>query len=563
MASKHWRWLLAVVAGFSLLAAACGGDDDDESGGGTTTEASGEVPEGGELVIGAEQEPDCTDWIASCSGSSWGYWMMNVNTMPRAYTVAWDGETATYEATELLDGEPELVTEPKQVVTYKLNPDVTWNDGTPVSADDFVYTWDQIANGEDIYDTTGYSQIESVEAPDPQTAVVTYSTPYPGWKALFGGGYGILPSHLLEGKDRAAEMANGYTFSAGPWVIESWEKGTAVTLVPNENYWGDKPKLDKVTFRFITDTAAGFQALQNGEVSAIYPQPQLDAVEQISNGLEGINSVVNDRTGNIEALWMNNAAPPFESEAVRQAVAYSLDRDAIVERLFGGIGVTEAAQALEPALVGEYTDLEAFADYTLDLDKVTELMEGDGWAKGSDGIWAKGGQKASFSIKSTAGNARRELTEQIVQEQLKAAGFEMTIDNQEAGDLFGQILPSGDFQLALYAQVLTTLEPGACTLFCAANIPTPENDNSGQNWTRTELSEADNGNLEALDTELDQEARAEAGKAGMDALAATVASLPLDPLPNILLWSDSVVGNVVDNPVMGPFFTLHEWGVQS
>lgn len=68
-------------------------------------------------------------------------------------------------------------------------------------------------------------------------------------------------------------MANGYTFSAGPWIIESWDKGVSVTLVPNEEYAGTKPSLDKVVFKFLTDTAAGFQAIQNNEVSVLYPSP--------------------------------------------------------------------------------------------------------------------------------------------------------------------------------------------------------------------------------------------------------------------------------------------------
>jgi peptide/nickel transport system substrate-binding protein len=169
MTGQRWRWIAALLLGFALVGAACGGSDDEGgSGEGDSTETTEatDVPEGGELVIGAEQEPDCTDWIASCSGSSWGYWMMNVTTMPRVYEVSWDGDTAEYATTELMAEEPTLETDPKQVVTYKLNPDFKWNDGTPVSSADIAYTWDQVANGEDIYDPTGYNLIESVETPD-------------------------------------------------------------------------------------------------------------------------------------------------------------------------------------------------------------------------------------------------------------------------------------------------------------------------------------------------------------------------------------------------------------
>ena len=104
-----------------MIAAACGDDDDTaqrrrataSEGPRPTTEADGgEVAEGGDLVIGAEQEPDCVDWISSCAGASWGYWTMGVTTMPRAFDVVKDGDDWVYEPSILLDGEPELAEDP-------------------------------------------------------------------------------------------------------------------------------------------------------------------------------------------------------------------------------------------------------------------------------------------------------------------------------------------------------------------------------------------------------------------------------------------------------------------
>ena len=77
--------------------------------------------------------------------------------------------------------------------------------------------------------------------------------------------------------------------------------------------------------------------------------------------------------------------------------------------------------------------------------------------------------------------------EEILQELLAKAGFNLTIENHSAGDLFGQNLPNGDYQLALYAAVATQLEPGNCSIFCSYNIPSQDNEFSGQNWTRTDL----------------------------------------------------------------------------
>lgn len=576
----------ALLLGASLVAAACGSDSNSSSssssaaGGATTTAASSsssaassssEAPTttaaagkaGGTLTVGAEQEPDCMDWIGSCGGSSWGYWMGNVNTLPRAFTTVKEGGVWTPKAdTTVLAGEPTVVTSPKLVVTYKLNPKAVWSTGDPISSSDFKYTWDQIAgpNAKDIYDATGYNKIESVDDSKPDTAVVTFKEPYAGWKGLFGGGYGILPSKILTGKDRNAEMKDGYTWSGGPFKIEKWEKGVSITLVPNDKYWGDKPKLDKVVFKFVADTAAEFQAYKAGEVDLIYPQPQIAVVDAIKAGIDG-NSAFSGETGNVEAIWLNNAKAPFDDANVRKALGYAIDRDAVVNRLFGPLGVTKAVQSFNPPILAKFAGTD-FSVYKKDLAKVDELMKAAGYAKGSDGIYAKGGVKASFALRTTAGNARRELTQEVLIAQLKEAGFEMTTDNAKAGDLFGKLLPAGDYQAAIYAQVATFVDPSLSNLFLSANIPSEANGNSGQNWQRVNIPALD-PLLKTSDVEIDEAKRIAATKAADKILADNAVSLPLDPLPNILLWSKKVTGPVSDNPVLGPWWNLSQLTVAS
>jgi len=574
IALKRARVLGALALSFGLVAAACssdGGDAEVSSGDTAASETTDGAERadnataggGGTITLGAEQEPDCMDWIASCAGASWGAWTTLYHTMPRSFDFEMvDGDWA-YVPSPLLAGDPE-VTEDPQTVTYKLNPEAVWSDGTQITCADFEYTWDQIATGEDIYDPTGYVDISGIEAKDDTTCVATFSKPYAGWRSLFTGLYGVLPSHLLDGKDRSALMKDGYEFSGGPFMLKEWKKGDSITLVPNENYWGSKAKPDEVVWKFVPDTSAYFAAFKAGEVLAIYPQPQIDAIEEINAGLSGAREpLVTARTGNLEALWMNNNAFPFDSVPVRQAFAYSLDRDAVVKRLFGGIGVDKAVQSLNAPIVGKLADQEAFAGYTKDLDKVDELMTGDGWAKNANGVWEKGGKTATIEFKTTAGNKRRELTQQVVQEQAKAAGFEVTINNQKAGDLFGQQLPAGDFQLALYAQVLTNLEPGpsSCSIFCSKNIPSDANGNAGQNWTRTDIPELDT-QLELIDTSVDVTKRGAATKAADKLEAENMVSLPLDPLPTIGLVSEKIQApEISDNAILSVFWNLADWSV--
>ena len=160
-----------------------------------------------------------------------------------------------------------------------------------------------------------------------------------------------------------------------------------VTLTPNENYWGTQPTIPQVVIQFIEDTSAQIQALKAKEVSAANPQPQLELGAQLGDDPD-LQVDVNVKTTFLEALWINMAEAPWDDKVVRQALAYAIDRDAVVGALFGDFGVDVASQSLiQPAAELYVTD--AFASYTRDLEKVDELMTGAGWEKNSDGFWEK------------------------------------------------------------------------------------------------------------------------------------------------------------------------------
>lgn len=552
--SRHSLTLVsaAVLAVVALTACSAGGSSP-------TPSSPAPVTQGGEVVIGAEQEPDCVDWIATCAGSIWGTYMMQIPTIPTVFNTRLVDDVWSPVPSDLVTEEPVAEnTGTGQTITYRINPDAVWSDGEPITSKDFEYTALQIRDGDDIFDKTGYDRISAVDTSDPKTAVVTLDTPFAGWRTLFST-YGVLPAHILDGQDRAAAMTDGYDWSGGPWKIESWDRGTSATLVPNEGYWGDKPNLDKVTYLFLPDTTAAFQALKSGQVDVLYPSPQLDAISQIEAGLPGINSQVDARSASLEAIWFNNSAFPFDSTAVRQAVAYSIDRQAIVERMFGALGVDQAQQSFNTPIVGAYA-ADDFARYTLDLDKVTELMEGDGWDKNGEGVWEKGGETATFAMETLAGNKRRDLVTQVLQSQLAEAGFEMTINAVTPADLFGTIAPEGDFQSGLWAIVDTFPDPTLSSSFLSTNIPTADNGFSGINFYRVSIPELD-PLLSAVDTELDVDERIALAKDADAVIAENVPSLPLDTVPLVLLWSDKIGGPLEINPIEGPFWNLAAWGL--
>jgi peptide/nickel transport system substrate-binding protein len=554
MRRKRVLALTALLALPALVLAACGSSNKSSS--------ATQVPKGGTLVVGAEQGFDCADWIATCAGSAWGLWSMQQFTVPRVFDFKKVNGTWTNVPNILLTKMPTVSTvNGKQTITYNINPAAKWSDGQPITSRDFAYTWQQIVNSQGIIDTTGYSNIAGINTSDPHTAVVTFSSPFASWSQLFGSGFGVLPSHILQGKNRDALMANGYTWSGGPWLAH-WDKASGdVTLTPNPNWYGHKPNLDKVVFRVQNDTAAEFRNFKSGQLKAIYPQPEPDAVDQIKSGVSDTNAVYSAETGGLEALWTNNARFPLDSKAVRQAIGYSLDRDAIVNSLFGTLGVTKATQTLNPPIVSQFSDTTAFSGYEKNQKKVDTLMKGDGWTKNGSGYWEKGGKEADITLRTTSGDQRREDTQQIIQQQLKTAGFKITIANQKPDDLFGTSVPNGDFGMFVGSQQATSLDPGNCSNFCSSNIPTAANGYSGSNVTRTNISALD-PLLQMVDTSFDNSIRAASNKQADQLEAANMVSLPLDSLPDIALWNKSVVGPIGDNPLLSMFWNLDQWGLK-
>jgi peptide/nickel transport system substrate-binding protein len=479
--------------------------------------------------------------------------------MPEAYTY---DNAKGWTPSPVLTGEATVVTSPQLVTTYHINPKAVWSDGQPITSADFKYTWNQIVTGKNIFVTTGWVNIASVDDTDPHTVVVTYKTPYADWKSLWADPEPILPSHILQSVDRDTAMKDGYTWSGGPWKIDHWTKGVEVEIVPNPNYWGKKPNLASVTFRFITDTAAEQQDFKSGQVVATYPQAQPG-----QEALKGTPGTSFDAVSGLdfEGLWFNTAKAPLDNVSVRQALAYATDRNAIVQQLFAPIqpDIKPIQSFFTPGFGSLYTT--PFSKYSLDLSKVSSLMTSAGYAKDGSGIWAKGGQEVSLEVKTTTGNKRRLLTGQILQSEWQAAGFKLALTPEKAGVLFGQDLPSGNFQVGLYAQNPSDNDPsiGGCTLWCTASIPGPSNGNNGENYVRYSNATVDKLGGQ-VDSGLDPAQRITAAQGVEAQLANDVPGLPLDPFPDIVIVNSDKVGyqggsTFPHNFATGPFTYLNYW----
>src|SRR5262245_59430831 len=179
-----------------MVAVACGGGGSSSSSppAGSTGTPTQTPTKGGSIVLGAEQWPECLNPITSCSSATWTWYSVLEHVMPYAMVLDLSGN---FVASPLLTEAPTLdnggISENPFTITYHLNPDANWADGTPITASDFDFTWRAIMNTTGSYTTVGYSDIKAIDTSDPKTVKISFNQVFVDWPDLFGGVYqGIL-----------------------------------------------------------------------------------------------------------------------------------------------------------------------------------------------------------------------------------------------------------------------------------------------------------------------------------------------------------------------------------
>ena len=545
--------LAALLVGVAMVAAACGGGGDE--GGGTSGGGSGQVQQGGTLNYAADQEPTgFNNNTSSDNGTSVAN--IVINTMPVAFHLTPDFKVVMNE--DLLDS-AEQTSENPQTVVYKIKPAAVWSDGVPISADDFIYLWKNL-NGtikdNDVSGTTGYDQMKSVTGSDNgKTVTVVYKTPFADWKSMFASGNFILPAHYVEkqpGGWNTGLKKNPEKIPSGGWFkVQNWTQGQSLTMVRNDKYWGKKSNLDSLVVRFLPESTTQPAALQNNEVDLIYPQPQLDQVQQVK-ALPDVSSQINFGP-TFEHFDFNFKNAQLADLKVRQAIATGLNTQELVQRT-----VKQFSDKAEPLGNRIYmkTQPDQYQDHfgqygKGDVAGATKLLEEAGYTKGSDGIYAKGGKKASFRISTTAGNQLRETQEELFQAQMKKIGVDIKIANADSTKFFGEWLPNGNFDIANFAWVGSpfSISGSRATYVCG----------SGSNYGQYCNKKVDQLFTQAF-AEFDPAKATEIGNQIDQQITADMATIPLYQKPTFIAWRNTF-GNISDNSTQdGPFWNANIWG---
>ena len=290
------------------------------------------------------------------------------------YANVFEGLTRINENGEILPALAESweVSEDGKTYTFKLRSGVKFHDGTDFDAGDVKFSLDR-ARAEDSTNAQKglFSAIESVEVSDPHTVVVNLSNPAGSF--LFNMGWGDAVIVAPESADTNKENPVG----TGPFKFSSWAKGSAIEVVRNDAYWGSAVALSKATFRIIPDAAAATNALLAGDVDAFANFPAPEALPQLE--ADPRFAVVQGSTEGETILSTNNSKAPFSDIRVRQAIAHTLDRQAIIDGAMFGQGTPIGTHFAphHPAYKAELIDT-----YPHDIEKAKALLAEAGFPEG-------------------------------------------------------------------------------------------------------------------------------------------------------------------------------------
>lgn len=505
--------VLAAVAAL-LAVAGCGG----ESGGGNN------------LVVGYDQEPAILNEFI-IGGDLQASADVNAGVLQAPITPTPDLDYAP----ELAGGDPEVVSEDPFTIEYTLQEGLTWSDGEPLTSDDARFTYEQITDPDNQTDPFGWEDIESFETPDDRTVRMVFGEPYAPWRTLLE--VPILPRHVYEGQDFNTAL-NDEVVGSGPFVLREWNKGESLVLERNENYWGERPALDMITFRFIPDTNSLTAALAAGEVDFINPKPDVGLIEE----LESMDGITLDSEYGAEWEHIGFNTEEIDSLALRQAIAYGIDRERIVNQVLPG-----QARVLDSVLAPEQEQyyVPAWEDYAYDPDRARELVEEA----------EQEGAETTITFSTTSGNGLREALQEVVRQQLEEVGITVEIENAPAEELLGGRMPAGDFQLGEWGWSASP-DPDLAPLFSRDALP-PD----GQNWYRYEDEEVSEL-LEQSEVTIDEGERAGLVRRAQELMAEDVPLIPLYQAPNIYAYTGRLEGPVNNPTLAGAFWNVGEWSLE-
>lgn len=305
--------------------------------------------------------------------------------------------------------------------TFKLRPGVKWHDGAEFSARDVQFTLDLLTKSDTLAAsiTDNYKEIESVNAPDDLTVQIRLSQAN---AAMLGNlTIGILPKHLLEGKDIMTDAFNQHPIGTGRYRFAAWETGQSITVAKNEAYYGKVPSIDRIIFRIIPDENAKAIQMKAGEVDLAW----LNA-----RNIEAFRGAQKYRVYDFTTADYRAIAPNFNQPFWRDnrelvgVLGYALDKETIVKSVLNGQGcVAYSPLQLNSTYYNPDSPHDAY-----DPEAFKQAVESMGWKMGADGVYEKNGEKLAFRVDVRDYEEERIDIANVAARQFAAAGVQMKVN---------------------------------------------------------------------------------------------------------------------------------------
>jgi peptide/nickel transport system substrate-binding protein len=328
------------------------------------------------------------------------------------------------------------------VITFKLRPGVRWHDGHPFSAEDVLFTYEKLIDpavatpyGAD------YERIAKAEVLDPLTFRVTYKEPFA--PALESWAMGIIPKHLLEGKDVNTDGFNRNPVGTGPYRLKEWVTGQKIVLTANEDYFMGRPNIDEYVYRIIPDPATTFLELKSRGIdsmglTSLQYQRQTDTPFFREN-FQKFRYPSNGYT----YLGYNLKDSKFSDRNVRLALAHGINREDIIKGVRHGLG-SVATGPYPPHYWAYNGDVPT---YPYDPEKAAAMLKESGWEDtDGDGLIDKDGLPFRFTIITNQGNEERKQAAEIIQQNLKQLGIDVKIKVVEWQAFINQFVDKRNFE---------------------------------------------------------------------------------------------------------------------
>lgn len=411
---------LALVAAAAIASIALAGCATAEAAG--TDASKGAAQQGGTIVYGHQQEPACVfgGWIEQA--------YLSYNVLDSLVSLDEDHNVVPWLADSW------SVSDDGLTWTFVLKEGVKFTDGSDLTAEVVAYNFDHWVNGGN---STAFAWLngyyDSATVVDDSTVQINLSAPYPRLADNLTQGYfGIQSQKALT--ERTDEENCEAPIGSGAFVVDHWDRGQEIVLTRNEEYTSPPANaehtgpayVDEVRWKFIADATTRVAALKSGELDAIYDVPavQWESADQAGFTLEKYIT-----PGRPQQLTFNTAQGVFTDEKVRQAFAYSIDREQIVESIGQGVIPYEGNGGVSQTTPG--WSQKAADRYSFDLDKAESLLDEAGWTEtDADGTRTKDGEPLHVTLPYFAGsiiNADGASILQGVQEQAKQAGFDVEL----------------------------------------------------------------------------------------------------------------------------------------